>query len=69
MKRKRDCIVGGVDVRGPCAAQPQVVADSACDKYAVDIAAFATCENGRVVRAESVRLQFRRTSMGAAAGR
>ncbi|MBL8515086.1 MAG: hypothetical protein JNJ55_13925, partial [Betaproteobacteria bacterium] len=32
-------------------AQPQVVSDSACEKYAVDIAAFATCENGRVTRA------------------
>jgi rhodanese-related sulfurtransferase len=35
-------------------AAPQVVADSACEKYAVDIAAFATCENGRVARAETV---------------
>ena len=26
----------------------QVVGDEACQTYAVDIAAFATCENGRV---------------------
>lgn len=30
-------------------ATPQTVADSACPKYAVDIAAFATCEGDRVV--------------------
>jgi hypothetical protein len=34
-------------------AQAQVVADSACEKYAVDIAAFATCDSPtRVARAE-----------------
>ncbi len=32
------------------AAQIQVVGDDACPKYAVDIAAFATCEGDRVVR-------------------
>ena len=32
----------------------QVVADSACEKYAVDIAAFATCDSPtRVARAET----------------
>jgi rhodanese-related sulfurtransferase len=31
-------------------AQMQVVGDDACPKYAVDIAAFATCEGDRVVR-------------------
>lgn len=34
-------------------AAAQVVADSACEKYAVDIAAFATCDSAtRVARAE-----------------
>lgn len=33
----------------------QVVDDSACERYAVDIAAFATCEGGRVVKPESAR--------------
>ena len=34
--------------------QAQVVADSACEKYAVDIAAFATCDSPtRVARAET----------------
>jgi hypothetical protein len=28
----------------------QVVDDSACERYAVDIASFATCEDGRVVK-------------------
>ena len=31
----------------------QVVGDEACQTYAVDIAAFATCENGRVTKPES----------------
>ena len=35
---------------GPVHASPQVVGDEACARYAVDIAAFATCEDGRVVR-------------------
>ncbi|HKO69286.1 MAG TPA: hypothetical protein VJU53_15920 [Burkholderiaceae bacterium] len=30
----------------------QVVADDACPKYAVDIAAFATCDGDRVAKAE-----------------
>lgn len=34
---------------GMIQASPQAVADSACPKYAVDIAAFATCEGDRVV--------------------
>lgn len=29
---------------------PQVVGDEACEKHAIDIEAFATCEGGRVVR-------------------
>jgi rhodanese-related sulfurtransferase len=33
-------------------AAPQTVADEACPKYAVDIAAFATCEGDRVVKPE-----------------
>lgn len=34
--------------------QAQVVADSACEKYAVDIAAFATCDSPtRVARADA----------------
>ncbi|MFO1414101.1 MAG: hypothetical protein U1F10_09420 [Burkholderiales bacterium] len=35
---------------GVAHATPQVVGDEACARYAVDIAAFATCEDGRVVR-------------------
>ena len=31
----------------------QVVGDAACERYAVDIAAFATCEDGRVVKPET----------------
>lgn len=39
-------------------AQVQVVADSACEKYAVDIAAFATCDNPtRVARPEAIELK------------
>ncbi|MEO6928061.1 MAG: hypothetical protein ABI190_02750 [Casimicrobiaceae bacterium] len=34
-------------------ASPQVVGDDACEKYAVDIESFATCEDGKVVRAEA----------------
>jgi rhodanese-related sulfurtransferase len=34
----------------PAAAVAQVVADSACPKYAVDIASFATCDGERVAR-------------------
>jgi rhodanese-related sulfurtransferase len=37
----------------PAAAVAQVVADSACPKHAVDIAAFATCDGERVARDES----------------
>ncbi len=34
-------------------ASPQVVGDDACEKYAVDIQSFATCEDGKVVRPEA----------------
>jgi hypothetical protein len=34
----------------------QVVGDAACEHYAVDIAAFATCEDGRVVKPEASRV-------------
>lgn len=37
-------------------AAPQVVGDQACERYAVDIAAFATCVDGKVVRPEDARL-------------
>ena len=38
-------------------AQVQVVADSACEKYAVDIAAFATCDSPtRVARPEAIEV-------------
>ena len=33
-------------------AAPQVVGDAACERYAVDIESFATCEGGKVVRPE-----------------
>lgn len=33
----------------------QVVGDAACEYHAVDIAAFATCENGRVVKPEAAQ--------------
>jgi len=39
----------------PQAAPAQVVADSACPKYAVDIAAFATCEGDQVAKPGGVR--------------
>lgn len=34
----------------PLASSAQVVADSACPRYAVDIASFATCDGDRVAR-------------------
>lgn len=34
----------------PALATPQTVSDEACPKYAIDIAAFATCEDDRVVK-------------------
>ncbi|MFO1317910.1 MAG: hypothetical protein U1F58_20125 [Burkholderiales bacterium] len=34
-------------------AGPLVVADEACTRYAVDIASFATCEDGKVVRPDA----------------
>jgi rhodanese-related sulfurtransferase len=40
----------------PLAATAQVVADEACPKYAVDIAAFATCDGDRVTNAEDTVL-------------
>lgn len=39
---------------GLSGAQAQVVADSVCPKYAVDIAAFATCDGERVAQIEAV---------------
>jgi hypothetical protein len=36
----------------PTTAAIQVVGDEACEKYAVDIASFATCVDGKVTRAE-----------------
>lgn len=33
-------------------ATSQVIADEACDKYAVDIAGFATCADGKLTRAK-----------------
>jgi hypothetical protein len=36
----------------PVTAAIQVVGDEACEKYAVDIASFATCVDGKVTRAE-----------------
>lgn len=38
---------------GSGAVFAQVVADSACPKHAVDIAAFATCDGDRVARTDS----------------
>lgn len=37
-------------IEWPAAATPQTVGNEACPKYAVDIAAFATCEGDRVVK-------------------
>lgn len=39
----------------PQAAPAQVVADSACPKYSVDIAAFATCDGDQVAKPGGVR--------------
>jgi len=39
----------------PQATSAQVVADSACPKYAVDIAAFATCDGDQVAKPDGVR--------------
>lgn len=39
----------------PGAATSQVVADSACPKYAVDIAAFATCDGDQVAKPAGIR--------------
>ena len=44
------CVVSAAGGGLPAAAAAQVVADSACPKYAVDIAAFATCDGDRVAR-------------------
>jgi hypothetical protein len=48
----RSALAGAFFLLGACGATaaPQVVGDEACEKHAVDIAAFATCEGGRVVR-------------------
>jgi hypothetical protein len=39
---------------GIVAASPQVVGDEACERNAVDIASFATCEGNTVVRPAAV---------------
>ncbi len=39
-------------VQGASAATPQVVGDEACEYYAVDIEAFATCSDGKVTLPE-----------------
>ena len=44
------CVVSAAGAGLPAAAAAQVVADGACPKYAVDIAAFATCDGDRVAR-------------------
>ena len=50
------------------AATPQVVGDEACERYAVDIAAFATCVDGKVVRPETDARVSAGASRTAAAG-
>ncbi|MFO1310094.1 MAG: hypothetical protein U1F64_16870 [Burkholderiales bacterium] len=45
----------------------QVVGDEACQTYAVDIAAFATCENGRVTTPEGPAAPARAPDRTAAA--
>jgi len=48
----RGALVGAFFFAAPVAlAAIQVVDDSACERYAVDIASFATCEDGKVVKA------------------
>lgn len=44
------CIASNITLAGT----PQTVADSACPKYSVDIAAFATCEGDRVVKPDAM---------------
>ena len=54
------------------AVSAQVVADSACPKYAVDIASFATCEGDRVAKdvvEEPRREQTRSLQAGQARGK
>lgn len=47
----------------------QVVADSACPKYAVDIASFATCDGDRVAREDAKQEPRRQVDTAAAAAR
>lgn len=48
----RGALAGAFFFVAPAAlAAIQVVDDSACERYAVDIASFATCEDGKVVKA------------------
>ena len=49
-------------------AAPQVVGDEVCEKFAVDIASFATCIDGKVVRAEDA-IGLRQPTDGETAGR
>jgi rhodanese-related sulfurtransferase len=48
------CVASAAGVGLPAVAVAQVVADSACPKYAVDIASFATCDGDRVARSTGV---------------
>jgi hypothetical protein len=45
---------------------PQVVGDEACEKYAVDIASFATCEGGSVVKPQATNAVERRAEASSA---
>ena len=53
MNGKRWTTLAVASLIGPLAAQAQVVSDDACPKYAVDVAAFATCDDDRVARSDS----------------
>jgi rhodanese-related sulfurtransferase len=57
MNSKRWSVLLGMSALATAAvADPRVVADSACPHYAVDIAAFATCDGDRVASLDPVRL-------------
>jgi hypothetical protein len=43
-------------VHGATIATPQVVGDEACEYYAVDIEAFATCTDGKVTVPEDTEV-------------
>lgn len=47
---------------------PQVVGDEACEKHAIDIEAFATCEGGRVVRPAPATKETRNAELPKAKG-